>query len=457
MRATLGQVSPGTTFRPRHDPASHFISPKLIAYDLNGTAEGRYGIDTTTAAFNAMGARSIITTTVKASIAEEAMQKERAPFAGFHGGDEVRPSFGNKVYRSVGATYGLDVELMKHQMVIIGDSETDAPGDLSGVVFIHNDARTPAQALMLLIAELDARGHGSVLDGYRALAKSPSFGPLSFRTETRSPRGNTVPVIADVEVAYSVPLLAEALVSTASDPVGKANRELGRWWFEQIGTAAFADLIGALVKTNASGHGTREIERRTRRRRDQVATEKRAGATLLHDARSIVQPEFFERIEEPLCAGDPAILETLKAAGTAFLLHQEATRTERRRAVIAYAATAKTKVEDLVAIARGGDVMLPRHFLDALIPATRSDRERWLSALDGIIAATEDGTACGVRVGSESLQSFVAALDDAARDFDETEKALPERVAALLERGAAQVAAETQNWALINRAREVRS
>ena len=101
--------------------------------------------------------------------------------------------------------------------------------------------------------------------------------------------------------------------------------------------------------------------------------------------------------------------------------------------------------------------MLPRHFLDALIPATRSDRERWLSAVDGIIAATEDGTACGVRVGSESLRRFASALGGAGEDFDETERALPARVAALLDRGARQVVAETQNWALIDRAKEVRS
>lgn len=430
-----------------------FLTPKLLAYDLNGTAEGRPDIDTITEAFNRMGALSIITTTVSAEGAEKAMALEKAPFTGFHGGDAVRPSHGNKMYGAVAAAYGLGAEHLKAQMVVIGDSNTDAPNDLSDVLFIQNDARTPAQALMILLSELDRRGQGSFLDGLKAMAQKPSVGPLSFTIETRSPGQNKVPVISNLNVHFALNALQDALISTAADPVGKATAELGRWWMMKRDVASFASIALELVKTPAKAAVKKEIERRQERRREAISAGKETARLILRDSRTMSQGEFFNGAETPALLGDQAVLDTIKAASVAFLANQQRTHADRRQTVADHTAKAKTKVDELIQAA--GDepeVFLPRFFLERLVPGSKSDRERWLQVLDQVIAKTEDGSAQGEPVRMAVLRDYAQQLDTELARFDATEAALAGRVEALLHRGSTAVSAATEAWTAIGRA-----
>ena len=56
-------------------------------------------------------------------------------------------------------------------MAVVGDSSTDQPGDVAGILFFHNSSDTPAAAVEMLLREFDTLGKGSIRDGVIAFGQ----------------------------------------------------------------------------------------------------------------------------------------------------------------------------------------------------------------------------------------------------------------------------------------------
>src|SRR5262249_54841324 len=122
-----------------------FGKPLLLCWDYNGTVEGRDGMADTVADLKRMGAESALTTSVFPENYETSMEAQGIRFNAYFGGDRVRQGDVHKTYAAIAASYGISAEQAPDRVVVIGDSTTDAPGDLNGVLFLHNDNRTSAE------------------------------------------------------------------------------------------------------------------------------------------------------------------------------------------------------------------------------------------------------------------------------------------------------------------------
>ncbi|MFH1807680.1 MAG: HAD family hydrolase [Pseudomonadota bacterium] len=226
-------LGPGGVLNPQNSlriPATlSFKSPKLIAWDFNGTVgDGRdhFRPDMREVADNLhrMGAVSVITTTIDPLPVEKLMTEAEIRFDAFFGRKEVRDYPANKHYTGVAKHFGLDARTAPDRMVVVGDSATDIPSDLPGVLFIHNDDSTPAEVIQLLLHALDDRGEGSLVRGLDLLldghdpATAPvqvQLGRIAFVVELRDGGAPgspcPVPVIHEVRVNYSTAELCQTL------------------------------------------------------------------------------------------------------------------------------------------------------------------------------------------------------------------------------------------------------
>lgn len=407
---------------------SGFVNPKVLAYDLNGTAEGRSGLGPTTGDLNHMGSVSLITTTVNAESGERAMRGQGAPFNSFHGGGEVRPGGGNKVYREVAKAYGLDPAAMRAQMVVIGDSATDAPGDVSGVVFVHNNYRTPAEALLLLLASLDRLGEGNFGRGaQRLLDRGPraQLGPLQLRVETRQIGEHQVPTIADLSVSYSTEKLAQALVAkpAPNDPVGQAAARLAAGHFSAMSDQQLSEVATGLIEAGAGAAVRAAILTRVDRRRVEVAAARDKATKLWREAEDAGSELLSQAHRELSKVGDAQVTELLTSAIDRHLDAQARRLPERTLRAQAFVDQALPLLEQLVARAEAhGELDLTRgeaRLLSDLargLPSQKSDRERVLDGLRDLV----------VKGGGEEGSATVSQ-----RELNELKERLVDHVAAL--------------------------
>ncbi len=251
-------LGPGGIMNPQDRqllPAGQrFRNPKLIAWDFNGTVgDGRGSfrpdLRDVTDNLNRMGAMSVITTTIDPQPIERLLAQANIHFNAFFGGREVRDYPKNKHYQVLAEAYGFEADATRARMVVIGDSKTDIPSDLPGVLFINNDDQTPAEVIQLLLHRLDELGDGDFALGLeRAGAadlmpgerRTIEMSPISFSVELRDgSNGDTpslVPTLHDVRVHLNDVELV-TLLATAPDPADldqRARHELGFRFIECI-------------------------------------------------------------------------------------------------------------------------------------------------------------------------------------------------------------------------------
>lgn len=220
-------------------PNQRFRSPKLIAWDFNDTLQdddGRFrpGLSDAVTALNRMGAVSVLTTSISPEGPEEVLRAEAVPFVGFFGNAEVRPTRGEKRYEGVAHEHGLTNVRSQHQMVVIGDSATDLPGDGAAGLFINDKVMVPASAIELLLHQLDERGDGSLIHGLdHALGgelaagemRKVAVGPLELTVSARqTPAGRTVRVINEISISLSNDELAARLGAAGAGATGSTER-----------------------------------------------------------------------------------------------------------------------------------------------------------------------------------------------------------------------------------------
>lgn len=156
---------------PALEDDQRFRNPKLLTWDFNGTVEKfgdgrtRGGLPTSARALAQRGALSLITTTISPEKPEDFLVEAKVEFGGYYGKNEVRPTKGNKQYLGIAAAHGISPADAPGRMAVLGDSATDIPSDLPGVVFFHNSARTPAPAVELLLKAFDDEGAGHLARG----------------------------------------------------------------------------------------------------------------------------------------------------------------------------------------------------------------------------------------------------------------------------------------------------
>jgi len=172
-------------------------------------------------------------------------------------------------------------------MAVIGDSETDIPSDLSGVLFIHNDDRTPSEAIELLLQRLDQAGAGRFDRGLEQLLRDRGvdalpcrveLGNLSFTVEQRDggPRGRPcpVPVICDLRIHFDTAELT-TLLGARPDPAvldSQGRYHLGLRYIEgELEAARLPEVLRAL---DHAADGPAVIA---------------AGAARIHDRQALVE------------------------------------------------------------------------------------------------------------------------------------------------------------------------
>ena len=462
----LHLLGPAGTLTGKSDAV--FGTPKLLAYDLNGTAENRPGMASVTATLNDMGAASIITTSISAEGGERSMTKAGAPFTGYHGGSEVRPGGGNKVYAPVAGAYGIPEDQMKHQVAVIGDSRTDAPGDVPDVLFVHNSNRTPAEVLQVLFAELDRIGEGSFYQAVQKLGESKSkkkaIGPIVFELETKRFSGNEVPTISELGVRFSADDLAAALSSKSDHPTAAALKTLAERYLAGMDDRAFAAAAGKL--SEAGVDLSEQVQSRVARRQETVDWAKGEVKKLLRDARKLNFREFSESAQKVAQVGDSGVLDTLKAAVEAFSTAERARAPKRQRAAQDLASEVKQAVDGLI---DGADqVAFPKEdgwraksasskvqgFIDGGVPSSRRDREAIQSLFgeaQSLAGQTHEEDAVDLVDGSLLLELVASFEQSASEQAAKTEQRI-ESLGGVVQSGDAAVTAQDDVWRAIGQA-----
>jgi hypothetical protein len=302
-RLFLGLLGPGGALTgPAVDDDQRFTSPKLICWDFNGTLERhgdgrtRPGLPVSTSTLRRRGAVSALTTSIGPEKPERFLEENAIDLVGYFGGKEVRPTRGPKAYAGVLRAHGVPVDEARHLLGVVGDSKTDIPSDVPGVVFFHNSAVTPAPAVELLLAELDRVGGGSLADGLESVLgglpdvgdeKRAQLGAISFTVEMRNggddANPNWCPTVHEVRVDYAPHDLAARLedVPPKEDLDARARWRLA---VEHLGEAFDEARVPALLDglqgqtTTATAVGA--IDRRLAWRQHEVGEARKLAAGL---------------------------------------------------------------------------------------------------------------------------------------------------------------------------------
>jgi hypothetical protein len=318
------------------DAGERFARPKLICWDFNGTVE-RFGdgrtradLPVSAAALRRRGAMSVLTTSMGPAPGEKFLEDAGVSFVSHYGRKEVRPTRGNKEYTGVARAHGVDVADAKHVMAVFGDSATDIPHDLPGVVFFHNSADTPAPVAERLLAAIDAAGHGSLHDGLEGLlggypavggVKRALVGPISFAVEMRdggSPQSPClVPTVHDVRVAYSSAELVAALKS-APTPEKLNARAAYRGALEHLADALDAgqvpEVLRSLRGTPGDAAARAAVERRVAWHGVEVErAQKFVGGADAWAERALSGDDVVRTLRALVATGDPQVAAQLPA------------------------------------------------------------------------------------------------------------------------------------------------
>jgi hypothetical protein len=446
--------------------AEQFRSPKMLAFDFTNTVERRAGMREATDALNQMGAVSLVTTTISAADVEEFLGARRVAITGYHGGREVRDGSTPKEYHAVAGAYGLRQEDLKHCLAVIGDSKTDAPGDLNDVVFVHNDERTPASALQILFAALDRAGDGSFFYGLhrltdgRALPTRVRIGPLDFRVEHWSPNGNSIPVITNLQIRFTVDALAQAL--TARPEPGalalRAQQALAHAYLGEMSDDDFLGVARDLTAHGASDIVRRQLDERIAARSAAVANAQGEARTLFRDAKVATSGSFLSLAADIAGVGDPSAHRMLAAALEAFRGAETIRAAARKLELEEFMRTARGALEAAVAHAHGEAVFFPSaherdpsltQSLEALIERRLPDGE----AQDALLKVLRKGRTTG---GKHHESVPTALLREASAVLSRTSirngiaTALEEQLCRILaDAGSAAAVASTRAAALV--------
>lgn len=316
LLAPGGVLNPQTA--PRVEPADRFETPKLVCWDFNGTVERdrnlgfRPDVGLVTDNLNAMGAASVITTSIDPRAVEEMMVRANLRFNAYFGGPQVRPTPGAKQYAGVAAAYGLSRGEARHHMVTIGDSQTDRSGDLRGVVFINSDSDTPAELIQQLLVAMERAGGGSFARGLDALCPRPiDDRPQTIRVgdlamEVSWPDDTRGPKVAKLRLERDASGVLRGLLSPASDDVASiAAYELNLRHVEnQLDEQQLAEVVAGMDRVADPHALLASVELRAERRAEEIRVA-RLGADRIEEWLT----------EEPSAADVRAIVELVARAG----------------------------------------------------------------------------------------------------------------------------------------------
>jgi len=264
---------------------ARFRTPKLLCWDFNGTVEqfgdGRTRPEMAGGAqtLRRRGAMSVLTTTIGPEKPEQFLEQHGVSFVSHYGRAEVRPTKGNKQYRGIAAEHGVSAARAPEVMAVFGDSRTDIPSDLPGVVFFHNDARTPAPAVERVLMELDRRGDGDLAAGLAELLgglpplgekRSARVGPIELTVEMRdggSPQEPClIPTVHAVRVEFNAAALTNVLreVPPPTDLDARGEYRLG---LEHLAAAMplgdVAAVLSGVAGTPGEAASKAAVERRS--------------------------------------------------------------------------------------------------------------------------------------------------------------------------------------------------
>ncbi len=311
-------------------------TPKLLAWDFNGTVQGdngrfRPGMAATVEALKRMGAMNVLTTSIAPEPAELAMGKANIHFDAHFGNGEVRPNSGSKQYEPVADVFGLSADASRDCMVTIGDSTTDISGDKAAGLFIHDRFMMPGPAIEQLLLELDRLGHGSFIEGLEVALGGKSldttqtlrFGALQFDVSLRPGNadkgGRAVPVIDRLKIMLD-PLETAGILGGAT-PGALEDSSQWRLAYEHLAATLDEQLVPVALR-NVKGDpaaAKEAVERRLEERAVDVAEAKKAAAGL---GEWLAGPVDFESAQGQLTdlarVGDPEVSRAVKAAVQSF-------------------------------------------------------------------------------------------------------------------------------------------
>ncbi len=453
-----------------------FARPKLVCWDFNGTVErfddGRTRADLpgSTACLRRRGGVCVLTTTMRPEKPELFLESHGVSFVAHYGDKQVRPTSGNKAYAGVARAHGVDPAEARHVMAVFGDSRTDAPQDLPGVLFFHNDAATPAPAVELLLAELDRRGRGSLADGLVALLdglpatgenKRASVGPVSFVVELRdtgTPDAPClVPTVHEVAVHHTVDELVRVL--RKMPPPSKLDaRALYRLALEDLADGFPLADVPAVLRGVAGHRGARAVRAAVNRRlawHDEATA--RAREELLDKTPPWVRKptavdDLLRRLRALVELGDPALASRAQAVARELVDDASAAERDMLASIAAHARSLRAHVKKAqkaaLPLAPGAPPPDPRiPLLEAVardpVPYDPERQAQQIEAIDAILTS-------GPLVGSAPLlKRILERLDE---KLPKERKTLRKRFAARRDRadeilaaaaGADDVAART--------------
>jgi len=311
-------------------------TPKLVAWDFNGTVQadnGRFrpGMAATAEALKRLGAMNVLTTSISAEPAEEAMDKANIHFDAHFGNAEVRPNSGSKQYEGVAGLFGLDTDASRDVMVTIGDSTTDISGDRAAGLFIHDRKMMPGPAIEQLLLELDRLGNGSFLKGLEAALGGRSLdkpqtlqlGSVKFDVGLRPGNGDkggrAVPVIDDIEIQLDAREVADILGGKIADVVEDSSQY--RLAYEHLAVTLDEQQVpGVLRGVKGDTTAVREaVERRLAERQEDVEVgRKQAGELKGWLAGPVDFDSAAGQLVELARLGDPEVSKAVQSAVRSF-------------------------------------------------------------------------------------------------------------------------------------------
>lgn len=436
------------------DEEQRFQTPKLVCWDFNGTVErfgdGRPRPDMAggTSALRRRGAMSVLTTTIGPEKPERFLDEQGVSFVTHYGRAEVRPTKGNKEYRGIAAEHGVTPAQAPGVMAVFGDSRTDIPSDLPGVVFFHNDANTPAPAAERLLMELDRAGDGHLADGLASIlgglpaidgSKRAQVGPIAFTVEMRdsgsAQRPCLIPTIHEVSVSLDAGETA-GLLRAPPPPNDLDARAAYKLALEHLADALPPTDVPAALRGAQGSRGEAPARAAVERRAAWRAHEVEQAKTFLREraAGFVSAPIGADSVIGQLRAlaslGEPSVARELPALAQSAVDVAPAAERETLAALETFAGELRAKVASARATALRffprsdpGDARALSVLTRAAknpVPVDARGRERIVEAVDAVAASP---------VGAEALLANIAdGLDDAlAKARDKVKERFAER------------------------------
>lgn len=253
LSETKGVMKTGERLAPKADR----LPPLVLCWDFNGTTDSRENLAEATAALRSANALSVLSTNGAGAAAQKRIEERGGVFNAFFDSAQIRESGKSaKQYRGIAAAYGLDGNTVGRHLVSIGDSSTDAAGDVP-TLFIHSAApEISADGVTAALYTLTEMGKGDLAAGIEAAlkAKEVSANGVKFEIEAKSKEKNVVAVLSKLQPGFDLKTLLGALTSKGTSPKESAVRRLAVEFVTNLkpeADTAFA-ILRALVD---SGHG----------------------------------------------------------------------------------------------------------------------------------------------------------------------------------------------------------